>query len=374
MPAHDQHMQRAIALASQAEGCTSPNPLVGCVVVNNEVVVGEGWHHAAGLAHAEVNALKQAGDAARGATLYVTLEPCTHQGRTPPCTNAIVKAGVATVVYAVADPNPVATGGATVLQDAGIEVIGGVLAAEAQHMNRFYLHFQQTRRPYIVAKYAASLDGRIATRSGHSQWITGPQARQRGHQLRQAVDAIIVGAQTVIDDNPSLTVRLEGLPSAQTRHPLRVVLDSRGRIPLDRHLFDPDLPGNTLVFTTDAMTTSLEQSLSRRGVAVKRIGRDLQQRVDLDTALQELSKLHIQSAMVEGGQELLGSFLDAEQINEVWAFLAPMLIGGTDARQAIGGLGIDRLEHAAKLVDCATEQVGDDWLVRGQIRFLQESA
>jgi len=377
MPAHEQHMQRAIELATLAEGCTSPNPLVGCVLARDDKIVGEGWHQMAGSAHAEVNAINDAGDQASGATMYITLEPCTHFGRTPPCTDAILTAGISKVIYAVCDPNPAATGGASVLRQAGLAVLGGVLEASARHMNRFYLHAVRHKRPFVVAKYAASLDGRIATRSGHSQWITGPEARQRGHQLRQATDAIIVGAQTIIDDNPALTVRLDSQPgtsSAPVRHPRRIVLDSAGKIPLNRQVFSHSLPGETQVFTTAAMPVVHADALARCGVTVTRVAADTNQRVSLDAVLQELAAQQVQSVMVEGGQTLLGAFLDRGLINEVWAFLAPMLIGGKGALPAFGGQGCERLEQAARLINLSTEKVGDDLLVRGQLTALQESA
>jgi len=326
-----------------------------------------------GLTHAEVNALQAAGEFASGATMYVTLEPCTHHGRTPPCTEAIIDAGITMVVYAVADPNPAATGGATLLEAAGVEVIHGILESQARQMNRFYLHFQAQKQPYIVAKYAASLDGRIATRTGHSQWITGPQARRRGHELRQAVDAIIVGSQTVIDDDPALTVRLDELTESQVRHPLRVVMDSSGRIPLDRKIFDPQQPGQTLVFTTDRMPAEHEQALIDRNITVLRVDGDKRQRVSIDAMLSDLADMQIQSAMIEGGQALLGSFLDASAVHEVWAFLAPILIGGVEAKHAIGGAGVDRLEHAARLANCSTEKLGNDWLMCGQLFYLRKS-
>lgn len=365
-------MRRAIDLARHAEGNTSPNPLVGCVLTQDDKIVGEGWHHAAGAAHAEVNAIVAAGDKARGATLYVTLEPCNHFGRTPPCTHAIQEAGIKTVVYAVADPNPSATGGAIALREAGIEVIGDVLDAEARYMNRFYLHYQQHKNPYVVAKYAASLDGRIATHSGHSQWITGDAARLKGHQLRQAVDAIIVGAQTVIDDDPQLTVRLSRdneQIKATVQHPRRIVLDSHGRIPLTKKIFSSSLPGSTEVMTTNAMPDTHKDALEELGVKVTRLAPNEQKQIDLQMLLTTLGQQQIQSIMVEGGQTLLGSFLDQALINEVWAFLAPTLIGGLKAPGAIGGIGTDKLEHAPRLHNVRTDNIGADLLIRGQLDY-----
>lgn len=368
-------MQRAIELAQRAQGCTSPNPLVGCVVVKNDQLVGSGWHRAAGQAHAEAEALHQAGDQCAGATLYVSLEPCCHHGRTPPCTDAIIASGISKVIYAATDINPKATGGAALLRQAGIETIHGVLEPQALQLNRFYFHHLRTGRPYVITKFAASLDGRIATRSMNSQWITGIEARQRGHQLRQAVDAIVVGAQTVISDDPQLTVRRESLNKDQIthniplQHPLRVVLDSHGRIPLDRKIFAANFASNTLVVTTAAMPDAHQQSLEQQGVEVLRVEQSAQQQIDVNALLSALGRRGIQSVMVEGGASLLGSFYDLQCVNEVWAFLAPKLIGGRDAPAAIAGLGIDQLHSAAIVQDMQTEQLGPDLLIRGQLEF-----
>ena len=375
MPTHEQYMQRAIDLARRAEGNTSPNPLVGCVLTQGDTIVGEGWHRAAGQAHAEVNAINQAGDKARGATLFVTLEPCNHFGRTPPCTHAILAAGIRTVVFAVDDPNPSATGGAEYLKQAGVEVISHVLEREARYINRFYLHYQAHKHPYVVAKYAASLDGRIATRSGHSQWITGTIARQKGHQLRQAVDAILVGAQTVIDDNPQLTVRLskdvhDHVPTIQ--HPLRIVLDSKGRIPLEQKIFSHSLPGNTEVISTDAMSVEHEAALNELGISVTRLPATNDQQIDLKVLIATLGQRGIHSIMIESGPTLLGAFLDGALINEIWAFVAPKLIGGVSAPAAVGGLGVNTLEQAPRLNNVLTDYVGDDLLIRGQLDYPQE--
>ena len=263
------YMMRAIDLARRAEGYTSPNPMVGCVIVKAGRIVGEGFHAKPGSAHAEVAALRAAGAEAKGASAYVTLEPCNHTGRTGPCTEALIAAGIAHVVYAVADPNPLAAGGARRLRAAGIRVESGLCEPEARQLARFWLHRQATGRPYIVAKYAASLDGRIATRSGDSKWITSDAARLRAHDLRQACDAIIVGAETVLKDDPSLTAR-PSLPAGRRdgAHPLRVILDSRGRVPVDAKVFRSTTPGKALVITTKAMPMLKQSALENRGVEV----------------------------------------------------------------------------------------------------------
>lgn len=377
LPAHDNYMQRAIELAQKASGNASPNPLVGCVIVRGDAVVGEGWHRAPGHAHAEVAAMQAAGDQTRGATLYVNLEPCAHHGRTPPCTEAILAAGIERLVYALVDPNPTAHGGAEFLSKHGIDVISGVCEAAALQLNRYYLHHMHSCRPFVIAKFASSLDGRSATRSGHSQWITGASARQRGHQLRQSVDAIVVGAQTVIDDDPQLTVRLTTADATldAISHPQRYVLDSRGRIPLDRQVLSNRLPGKTCVVTTGAMPVAHELQLTERGIEVLRLpGMPESNHINLQTLLATLGKRDVQSVLIEGGQTMLGSFLDAGLIDEVWAFVAPMLIGGQDALPAIGGIGTDRLDDALRLQHIATEVLGDDLLIRGQVITARNTA
>ncbi len=365
MSEHEYGMQRALELARLATGYTSPNPLVGAVVVRNGEIVGEGWHRQAGSPHAEVEALQQAGEAARGATLYVTLEPCNHHGRTPPCTMAIINAGIAHVVYAIADPNPhVVGGGHACLQQAGITVTAGVCASEAQALNRFFLHHACTGRPYVIAKFAMSLDGKIATRTGHSQWITGPIARERVHALRHAVDAILVGVGTVLADNPRLTTRL---PIENPKHPLRIILDSRGRIPLDAHVHMIDNAAPTLIATTEAMPHTHVEALTACGVEVMRLSATSSGQVAMGDVLYACGQRNIQSILVEGGSAVLGSCFDGGHVNEVWAFLAPVLIGGCDAPTPVGGVGIAHMDEALCLSHTHIEQVGNDVLIRGYI-------
>ena len=370
-------MQCAIALAKKASGQVTPNPLVGCVVVNNNRIVGEGYHQAYGQAHAEVNALNDAGKHAKGSTIYVTLEPCSHEGKTPPCTGAIIKAGVARVVYAVADPNPEASGGAALLREHGIETIQGIEEHAAQYLARFFLHHVKTNKPYVIAKYASSLDGKIACHTGHSQWITGALARHRSHELRQAVDGIVVGAQTAIDDNPSLTVRLPETTIAKqsVRNPVRFVLDSTGRVPLDCALFKTSDDARTHVLTTERMPSDHAQRLRDQGVTVTHIKTDPNtQRIAILAMLSMLGEQGVQSLMVEGGQTVLGAFMDNQAINETWAFFAPKFIGGATAPGPIGGNGIDAMPKAASLCNVVHEQLGDDWLIRGDMQYMRGCA
>jgi len=372
MPTHEHYMQRAIELANRAQGNVSPNPLVGAVIVRDDEVIAEGWHKVAGDAHAEVDAIRNAkaqGQATDNATIYVSLEPCSHHGKTPPCTQAILDAGFSTLVYATSDTNQQACGGADILRAAGVNVISGVCEQEARQTNRFFFHYQEHAKPYVIAKFASSLDGRTATRSGDSQWITGEETRQRGHFARQQVDAIIVGAQTAIADNPSLTVRNpDAYLHTSVAHPLRIVLDSTGRVPSDNSLFDSSLPGKTLVVTTDAMSVAHETRLAVQNVDVLRLPCSEQtQRPDLNHLMTALGKRDIQSVLVEGGHTVVGQFLDHGLINEVWAFIAPMLIGGQDAAPSIGGMGFDVLDRAPRLNNVSVEYLNNDIFVKGNI-------
>ena len=365
MEKHATFMMRALALARQAEGWTSPNPAVGAVVVQAGQIVGEGYHRRAGAPHAEVEALQAAGEAARGATLYVTLEPCNHHGRTPPCTEVIISAGIGRVFYATADPNPhVAGRGHERLAAAGLTVQGGLCADKARHLNRFFFHYITTDRPYVVAKFAASLDGKTATRTGHSQWITGPAAREKGHTLRNIVDAILIGAGTAIADDPQLTTRL---PQAEVRHPLRIVLDSRGRVPLDARLFRTDLPGQTVVATTAAMPPAHQAALKQREVETLTLPATPTSRVDLVALLEALGQRQITSLLVEGGGQTLGAFFEVGLVNEIWAFLAPLIIGGETAPGPVAGCGPATLAEAFRLQQAIVETVGQDFLIRGTI-------
>jgi diaminohydroxyphosphoribosylaminopyrimidine deaminase / 5-amino-6-(5-phosphoribosylamino)uracil reductase len=359
----EQIMRRALSLAGRGLGYTSPNPAVGAVVVRDGRIVGEGYHRRAGSAHAETEALQAAGQAARGATLYVTLEPCNHYGRTPPCTEAIISAGVAEVVYAVTDPNPhVAGRGHQRLLAAGLTVRSGLCEAEARRLNRFFFHTISGGRPYVIAKFAASLDGKIATRTGDSQWITSAPAREAGHRLRHLVDAILVGAGTAVADNPRLTTRL---PQPDVRHPLRILLDSGGRVPLTAELFNPELPGKTLVATTAAMPAGHCRALESRQVSGLVLPATADGQVDLPALLHELGRRNLTSLLVEGGSEVLGSFFDAGLVNEVWAFMAPLIIGSADAPAPVGGRGLSRLADAVRLKEVTVETVGDDFLIKG---------
>lgn len=353
------YMKHALELAKRAEGQTAPNPMVGCVLVKDGKVVGEGWHKGAGRPHAEVEAIADAGPEARGATAYVTLEPCSHHGRTPPCTEAVIAAGITEVVYAMPDPNPVASGGAEKLRRTGIKVRDEVCAEEAKELNRFWLYSLKSKRPWVIAKFAMSLDGKIATAGGESKWITGPDARARAHELRRSVDAIVVGAGTVIADDPSLTARIIG---AETGYPLRVVLDSTGRTPLSSAAFDRSGRGALLATTGRAPESRLNQ-YRELGVDVRAYGSN--GRPDVEDVLIDLKGLGALAVLVEGGAETLGSFFDAGLIDEVYAFIAPVVIGG--GKSAVAGEGAATISAAHGLRNIDTEMLGRDMLVRGLV-------
>jgi diaminohydroxyphosphoribosylaminopyrimidine deaminase/5-amino-6-(5-phosphoribosylamino)uracil reductase len=351
-------MKRALTLARGALGTTSPNPAVGAVLVKDRAVVGEGHTMPPGQAHAEIVALQQAGPLARGATLYVTLEPCCTYGLTGPCTRALIEAGVERVYMAIEDPNPKVSGrGRADLEASGIPVQSGEGTEEAAHLYRCYAKHIVTGLPYIIAKFAASLDGKIATASGDSRWITGPSARERGQKIRREVDAILVGVNTVLKDDPQLTARDEAgrtLP----RQPLRVVVDSQTRTPPSARLLAE--PGHTVIATTRESS-----KLQQPDVEELSLPADAGGRVQLSQLLAALGQRGVVSMLVEGGGQILGSLFDEGLVDEVMAFIAPMVIGGAKAPAAVAGIGPLRLPDAARLRRVTVERCDDDILVTG---------
>jgi diaminohydroxyphosphoribosylaminopyrimidine deaminase/5-amino-6-(5-phosphoribosylamino)uracil reductase len=353
-------IRRTLELAARARGLTSPNPLVGAVVVRDDRVVGEGYHRRAGLPHAEIEALQAAGEAARGATLYVNLEPCCHTGRTGPCTEAIIAAGVKRVVAAMVDPNPLVAGkGIARLREAGIDVAVGVMEDEARRLNEAFIKYVTARRPFVILKTAMSLDGKIATVTGESRWITGEAAREYVHQLRNTCDAVLVGIGTVLKDDPSLTTRLpEG-----GRDPVRVILDSSARLPLAARVLNQDSEAPTLVATTEVAPAERLAALRQAGAEVLVCGRGPQ--VNLDLLLAELAAREIVSVLVEGGSTVNASFLLQGLVDKVVWFIAPRIIGGREALGPVGGSGIRRLARAIRLTETVVKQLGADLCVEG---------
>jgi diaminohydroxyphosphoribosylaminopyrimidine deaminase/5-amino-6-(5-phosphoribosylamino)uracil reductase len=353
--AHQPWMQRALELAERGRGAVEPNPLVAAVVVREGQLVGEGWHERFGAAHAEINALAAAGEQARDATLYVTLEPCCHHGKTPPCTDAIIRAGVRRVVAAMQDPYPEVGGrGIGLLRAAGIDVDVGVLEPQARRLNAPYLKLLGTGRPYVHAKWAMTVDGKICTRSGDSKWISGAESRALVHMLRGRMDAIIVGIGTVLADDPLLTARPPG-----PRVPARIVLDSRGRLPASSRLVQTLGEAPVVVATLpDMQTVPGIENLPLPAVAG---------RPSVSALLDELGRRRMTNVLVEGGSEVLGSFLDAAAIDEVHVFMAPLLVGGTTAKGPVGSQGTNRLADAMRLRDWTVERVGQDLYWHGWI-------
>ena len=364
-------MTRAVQLARSALGSTSPNPAVGAVLVRDGRVVGEGATQPPGQAHAEVVALQLAEKKARGSTLYVTLEPCCHWGRTPPCTGAIIEAGVAEVVVAVPDPNPAVAGkGIAELREAGIAV--SLVHAElesSQDVRELYEGFAKhirTGRPYVLAKFAMSLDGKIATHTGDSKWVTGPEARALVQVMRRETDAIMVGANTILADDPQLTARGEdGQPLE--RQPARVTLDSQCRMPVRSQLLRQ--PGQTLVYTTEAAPAGNVSGLLRAGADVVPVGATGEGMVSPGEVLADLGQRGIVNLLVEGGGKTLGSLFDEGLIDKVHAFIAPVIIGGIGAASPVEGVGAEVMSRTHRIENASIRQVGSDWLVTGYPRI-----
>lgn len=356
------HMRQALSLAKAALGSVSPNPSVGSVVVKDGTVVGEGHTQLPGGAHAEIVALNQAAGSARGATLYTTLEPCNHQGRTPPCTQTIVDAGIVEVRVATLDPNPNVTGdGVSRLKAAGIRTKVGESETRARQLMEAYLKFITTGLPFVTAKFGMSLDGKIATRTGESKWISGDKSRWQVHGLRAISDAIMVGINTVMADDPQLTARDErGDP--RDRQPLRVIIDSRGRIPAGSRLLSE--PGDTLVAVANASAES-QRGLASAGVQVVDVpGEDGS--VDLPALMSHLGAgMSITSLCVEGGATLLGSMFDLGLVDKVIAFVAPMIIGGRDAPTPVAGIGFERMADTLRLERVRWDRFGRDMAITG---------
>jgi diaminohydroxyphosphoribosylaminopyrimidine deaminase/5-amino-6-(5-phosphoribosylamino)uracil reductase len=358
-------MRRALTLARRARGRTSPNPLVGAVIVRRGRIVGKGFHRRVGEAHAEVAALRQAGASARGATLYVTLEPCNHHGRTPPCCDAILKAGIARVVAAMRDPNPVTNGrGLARLRRAGVRVRVGVLEADARELNAAFCKTMRTGLPLVLAKIGQSLDGKIATARGRSRWITSPRARAQGHALRHAADAVLVGLNTVLQDNPRLSARGD---RARAGRPVKVIVDSQLRTPPDAACLSANPPAPTIIATT-VDRPERRAVLEERGAQVLRFS-PRRGRVPLRALLRVLARRGLQSVLIEGGGEVLASALAQRLVDRIIWFVAPVLIGGRRAPSSVAGEGVTRLAQAPRLDGVRIRRVGPDLRIEGRVIY-----
>lgn len=353
----ENYMRTALRLVRTTRSLPYPNPWVGCVVVKNGRIVGRGTHRGAGTNHAEVDALRQAGPLARGATIYITLEPCCHYGHTPPCTDAILNTGVRRVIYALRDPNPVVRGRShRLLRAHGLAVKSGVCAREAAALNEVYLKFRATGLPFVTAKVATSLDGKIATHTGESKWITDAVARRHARMLRAESQAVLVGINTVLADNPHLGVRMSRHPE-----PWRVVMDSQLRIPLESQVVQSR---KCIVATTAQASPKKKAQLERQGARAWTFkGR----RVPVRPLLAKLAGEGVISVLVEGGSEVLGSFLDGGLVDRVYWFLSPIILGSEQSRPSVAGTGVARLAEAWRLRDVRVEPAGKSWLVRGNM-------
>ncbi|MBI4212773.1 MAG: bifunctional diaminohydroxyphosphoribosylaminopyrimidine deaminase/5-amino-6-(5-phosphoribosylamino)uracil reductase RibD [Chloroflexi bacterium] len=363
-------MSRALDLATQALGWCSPNPGVGAVLVRDGAIVGEGFTQPPGTAHAEVRALYKAGHLAHGSTLYVTLEPCSHQGRTPPCTDALISAGVAEVHVATADPSPwVNGGGIQMLRDAGVRVVIGERELEARELNEAYFKWVACQQPFVTLKYAMTADGRIATRAGSSQWVTGPDSREYVALLRSRVDAILVGIGTVLADDPLLTARpTHALDGGEHRihQPLRVVLDSEARLPLSARVVSSRTPAPTLVCVTERAQSEKLAELADSGVETLVI-QGQEDKVDIIEVMNALGRRNITSVLAEPGGTLAAGLLAAGAVDKVLVFIAPKIVGGVSAPGPVGGEGVAAMSEALELRDTSWTSIGRDMLLSGYV-------
>ena len=358
----EQYLKRTIKLARKGSGSVNPNPLVGCVIAKNGEIVGEGYHACFGKEHAEVVALRNAGENARGATLYVNLEPCCHYGKTPPCTEAIIKAGINRVVIGMVDPNPLVNQqGIKILRQHDIEVKTGVEEQASRALNRVFIKYITTGMPYITLKIAQSMDGRVATITGHSRWITSQPARVEAHRIRNESDAIIVGIGTVLADDPQLTVR-----HVAGKSPVRVVLDSHLKIPLSAQLLTDDHVHQTIVATVSGDSSKIA-AIKKTGAHIWQFPNDQNGRIPLPELLKKMADARLSAVMVEGGAQVNTSFLKEKMVDHIIIAIAPKIIGA--GIEAIGDLGVLTVDQGIELVDVKTGQLGPDLVVRGDVRY-----
>ncbi|WP_291400711.1 bifunctional diaminohydroxyphosphoribosylaminopyrimidine deaminase/5-amino-6-(5-phosphoribosylamino)uracil reductase RibD [Acidaminobacter sp.] len=362
---HIQHMQRALELAKLGAGRTSPNPLVGAVIVKEGRVIGEGYHAMYGGPHAEVNAIENASESVEGAEIYVTLEPCSHYGKTPPCALKLIENRFSKVYIAMEDPNPLVAGrGIQMLRKQGIEVEVGLLEEKAKALNEVFIKYITTKKPFCVMKAAMTLDGKIATVTGESQWITSEAAREYVHQLRHELKAIMVGIGTVLKDDPKLTTRLKG---KQGRDPIRVVVDSTLKIPLNAKILHLDSDAPTLIATTDRADSEKATALQSMPGVKLIITPQKDGKVDLDYLMFVLGEQGIDSLLLEGGATLNASALESKIVDKVLMFIAPKILGGQNAPTPVGGSGIEVLENAVRLKGMKAVEIGDDLLIEARI-------
>jgi diaminohydroxyphosphoribosylaminopyrimidine deaminase/5-amino-6-(5-phosphoribosylamino)uracil reductase len=365
------HLAHAIEIATRGRDTVAPNPMVGAVIARGQRVIGEGWHERLGGAHAEVQAIAVCGGSdLSDATLYVSLEPCCHTGHTPPCTEAILAAGIRRVVVASDDPTEKASGrGLGILRDEGVEVLlaDGDLASRARLLNQPFRKHARAGRPWVLFKSAMTLDGKVATRAGDSQWISGPESRERAHAWRLALDAVIVGIGTVLADDPQLTARPQGAKASPERQPQRVVFDSLARIPVDSRLIAeaPEIP--LAIVVSRAASRADTEALEAAGAHVV-VAAGENEPARIRNALDQLGAMGIASALLEGGPHLAGAFLDAGEIDEIRLFLAPLLLGGRTARDPLEGEGVEKISDAMHALTLECERVGEDLMISARLR------
>lgn len=359
----EKYMKLAIELSKKGKGKVNPNPLVGAVIVKNEKIIGQGYHKRYGGNHAEVEAINNSSESVEGSTIYITLEPCFHYGKTPPCVEKLISSKFSKVVIGSLDPNPLVSGKSiNKLKEAGIEVKVGVLEEECLKLNEIFMKYIKTKIPYVVLKSAVSLDGKIATRTGESKWITGDASRVKVHELRNELSGIMAGINTVLKDDPSLTCNIKG-----ARNPIRIIVDSNLKIPLDSKILKTAKTFKTIIATTNKSDLNKKSLIEELGGEVL-IVKSLDNKVDLNTLMIKLGKLKIDSVLLEGGGELNYSALKAGVVDKVMIFIAPKIIGGRDSKTSIEGEGIGILNECYKITNLKTKSLGEDILLTGYIR------
>lgn len=358
----ERYMERALELAEFGSGFVNPNPLVGAVIVKDNRIIGEGYHKAFGGPHAEINAFGNASEDVAGATMYVTLEPCSHYGKTPPCVEAIIRNGIKRVVIGMVDPNPLVAGnGVRILKENGIEVETGILEGKCRLQNEIFIKYITTGKPFCIFKSAMTLDGKIATYTGDSKWVSGEESRLHVHRLRNRVSAILVGVGTVLADDPMLTARLG---EEKVKNPVRVVVDTRGRIPVDSKIVRTAGEVRTILATTNQAPKNVLEELRERGLEIM-VTQENDGRVDIPSMVERLGEIGIDSILIEGGGAIGYSFLEERLIDKVLFFIAPKLVGGADSKSPLGGKGVQMMKDAIGIDKLRAVPIGEDILVEG---------
>lgn len=364
MEKHTSYMAMALELAKLGWGRTNPNPLVGAVIIKNDRIIGKGYHRQLGGLHAEIEALNNLTEDPKGSTIYINLEPCSHFGKTPPCADALVKAGVGKVIIGMIDPNPLVSGrGISILQKAGIEVIEGVMGKECQKLNEIFIKYITRKKPFVMIKSAMTLDGKISTNTGDSKWISNEESRLFVHSLRDRYSAIMVGINTILQDDPSLTTRLA---HKEGKDPIRIVVDSNARIPLNSKVINSSLKAPMILAVANELPREKFRMLKDKNVKVIAAG-SKNGKVDLSRLMEELYNMQIDSVLIEGGGTLNYSALEAGIVDKVLMFIAPKIVGGSQAKTAFEGKGVSSIDEAYKVRDCEVMKIGNDILVEGYI-------